>query len=61
MVKSKRILAYLLVLTMLASMAVAASAGAYADGELQNITQSLGFAVPGLGFCASARQRRGCG
>ena len=38
MVKSKRILAYLLVLTMLASMAVMASAGAYADGELQNIT-----------------------
>ena len=40
MVKSKRILAYLLVLTMLASMAVMASAGAYADGELQNITMA---------------------
>ena len=40
MVKSKRILAYLLVLTMLASMTVMASAGAYADGELQNITMA---------------------
>ena len=40
MVKSKRILAYLLVVTMLASMAVMASAGAYADGELQNITMA---------------------
>ncbi len=40
MVKSKRILAYLLALTMLASMAVIASAGAYADGELQEITMA---------------------
>ena len=40
MVKSKRILAYLLVLTMLASMAVLASACAYADGELQTITMA---------------------
>ena len=38
--RAKRILAYLLALTMLASMAVAASAGAYADGELQNITMA---------------------
>ena len=40
MVKSKRILAYLLALTMLATMAVAASAGAYADGELQTVTMA---------------------
>ena len=54
MVKSKRILAYLLVLTMLASMAVMASAGAHSD-HVNHVSTQLPYAitaaiVSGIGY-----------